>query len=343
MTITSGIDFPNLRDLIVDPIELLKAKTPEDYLALRNDVIAIIQGGVAPSGSIGNIPINTGAWTLPLSVTPYAQEFVSMTMERGVRSNAIYIRNSSPSGRLFVYSQGHGGAYIPYVGDTRTNAPDYYTAGTKALLEAVYAHGDDLMLLCMPLVGENFANSIELGLSNHNDFATYKPTHGSAVRWFTDPVSRAIDYAKSVRTYTEINAAGISGGGWTTVLTSAIDNRIKASYSIAGSTPLAFRRLRNIDLGDWEQSLAAELWANFDYLDLYLMAVAEPSRRAWHIHHQNDTCCFLGASIVGYAKDMSRYARENGFGKLRFRIDPIFVGHDVSEYDRTWILSDLYP
>ncbi len=340
MTISAGVDFPLLQDLITDPIERLKGVTPGDYLALRDDVIAIIQGGVAPAGSKAVTALNTGAWTLPLTNTPYAQDFVLMGMDGGVSSKAIYIRHATGNGRLFGYCQGHGGGYIPFFGDTRTNADYYYTAGTKALLEAVYAHGDDLLLFCPPGVGENYSNFVTLGLTNHNDFATFKPSHGSPIRWFTDPISRGIDHAQSVRSYTDISIAGISGGGYTALLAAAIDNRIKLAYSIAGWLPLY---LRHTDLGDWEQWQATELWSQFEYLDLLLMNVAESDRRSSHLYHQHDTCCFEAASIIPFAKDMRRYARENGFGKVQFAIDPIFVGHDVSDFDRQWILSDLYP
>ena len=45
---------------------------------------------------------------------------------------------------------------------------------------------------------------------------------------------------------------GLSGGGWTTVLFSAIDERTSQSYSVAGSFPM-FMRSDSKNIGDYEQ------------------------------------------------------------------------------------------
>ena len=46
---------------------------------------------------------------------------------------------------------------------------------------------------------------------------------------------------------------GLSGGGWTTNLLSAIDDRIRYSFSVAGSMPIYYRL--EASMGDIEQFL----------------------------------------------------------------------------------------
>eukprot|EP01043_Picozoa_sp_COSAG02_P103688 COSAG02_NODE_39697_length_414_cov_0.596825_2_plen_47_part_01 len=45
----------------------------------------------------------------------------------------------------------------------------------------------------------------------------------------------AVNYAKNVLRYKHIVMVGISGGGWTTTVSAAIDPRIELSMPIAGS------------------------------------------------------------------------------------------------------------
>ena len=54
--------------------------------------------------------------------------------------------------------------------------------------------------------------------------------------------------------------AGLSGGGWTTTIASALDPRIVLSFPVAGSVPFAMRDEHPgdpyHDLGDFEQERA---------------------------------------------------------------------------------------
>jgi hypothetical protein len=62
---------------------------------------------------------------------------------------------------------------------------------------------------------------------------------------------------------------GISGGGWTTVLFSAIDDKISQNYSVVGSFPM-FMRSDAKNIGDYEQMIP-ELYSIVNYLELYIM------------------------------------------------------------------------
>ena len=86
--------------------------------------------------------------------------------------------------------------------------------------------------------------------------------------YFLDCTIRVINELYS--SYTEVNMIGFSGGGWTTCLMGAIDERITTSIIISGSLPEISTEEAGM-LKDWEQHLPG-LLSYVEYVDLYLMA-----------------------------------------------------------------------
>src|ERR1700743_1552081 len=104
---------------------------------------------------------------------------------------------------------------------------------------------------------------------------------------------------------------GLSGGGWTTTLVSAIDPRIEQSYAVAGSLPTKYRL--GGDIGDWEQT-HRDLLDIVDYSDLYLMGSAERNRKTHLIYNLDDGCCFKGRIASTFAEELKSFAAMNGYG-----------------------------
>jgi hypothetical protein len=65
---------------------------------------------------------------------------------------------------------------------------------------------------------------------------------------------------------------GLSGGGWTTTIYSAIDKRITQSFEVAGSIPIPYR-INFSDVGDREQNFD-EFYTSFNYSTLYTLAAS---------------------------------------------------------------------
>lgn len=87
---------------------------------------------------------------------------------------------------------------------------------------------------------------------------------------------------------TNVWMAGLSGGGWTTVLASALDQRIRRSCSVAGSVPLYMMSTGR----DWEQFLPG-IMPDYNYLDLYTLAAS--NGRHHQINIDNDP-------VTGFAR-----------------------------------------
>ena len=95
--------------------------------------------------------------------------------------------------------------------------------------------GYDVMELMMPLYGCNQA--FQYGNPfNHWWFEKYEKKGDHTLRYFIEPVALSVNYAKKMG-YKNIIMVGLSGGGWTTTLASALIPDIKLSIPIAGSTP----------------------------------------------------------------------------------------------------------
>jgi dienelactone hydrolase len=83
---------------------------------------------------------------------------------------------------------------------------------------------------------------------------------------------------------------GLSGGGWQTILLSALDERVRVSVPVAGFSSIRTRVEVKAygDLGDVEQS-ATDLYDGRDYT--YLAALMAP-RPTLMIYNAEDDCCF---------------------------------------------------
>lgn len=101
--------------------------------------------------------------------------------------------------------------------------------------------GYDVFNLHMPTFQVN-APSPASGLQpcDHYQFAPLLAAGVPVFRFFLEPVVRAINYATEVLGYERIVMAGLSGGGWSTVMSAAIDPRISLSMPVAGSMPCDF-------------------------------------------------------------------------------------------------------
>ncbi|MBI5092022.1 MAG: acetylxylan esterase [Candidatus Hydrogenedentes bacterium] len=122
---------------------------------------------------------------------------------------------------------------------------------------------------------------------------------------------------------------GLSGGGWQTILLSALDTRIKLAAPDAGYTGIA-ERARNIsNVGDIEQA-PPDFVATTDYAGLTALLAPRP---ALLLYNAQDDCCF-GAALARAAV----YEPVVGFYTL-FNKDGDFVFHTNEDpgnhnYDR---------
>jgi dienelactone hydrolase len=88
-----------------------------------------------------------------------------------------------------------------------------------------------------------------------------------------------------------IGMTGLSGGGWQTIVLSALDERVAVAIPVAGYSAMLSRIQYPNDIGDFEQS-ATDLFAEIDYSHLTAMRAPRPTLI---IHNADDDCCFRAA------------------------------------------------
>jgi hypothetical protein len=98
---------------------------------------------------------------------------------------------------------------------------------------------------------------------------------------------------------TRLGVTGLSGGGWQTIILSALDDRVIVSIPVAGYSALISRTERQADVGDIEQN-ATDLLVGQDYPHFTAMRAPRPTLL---MYNAEDDCCFRAALVKPYIFD----------------------------------------
>jgi hypothetical protein len=123
---------------------------------------------------------------------------------------------------------------------------------------------------------------------------------------------------------------GISGGGWTVSLYSAIDDRISQTYSVAGSLPIYLRSISE-NRGDYEQWLP-ELYQIANNLDLYIISSYGDDRKFVQIFNKYDSCCFAGDLYKSYENEIKKSILKLEKGYFEIYLDDTHKTHKISNF-----------
>jgi hypothetical protein len=228
-----------------------------------------------------------------------------------------------------LYHQGHNGDFI--IGYDTINM--------------LLKNGYNVIALSMPLLGMN--NKPELNLQkfgkfkfvNHDELTILNNDNFNSAKLFIEPIILILNYAEQFN-YNEISMLGISGGGWTTVLASAIDTRISKSFPVAGIYPLY---LVNNSPGSWgdDEQRQNEIYKIANYLDLYIMGAFGEDRKQTQIFNIYDKCCFSGHGYKTYEETIQKIVEQLGEGNFKVHGDDTHRDHKISEYALEIILNEL--
>jgi len=256
-------------------------------------------------------------------------------MDNGFSSTVYHFRSRLGNNRLIIYHQGHGG---------------HFNIGKDTIIFFI-EHGYDVLAFAMPLrdpnphpVVVNIPGFGDITIANHPDFHFMEILGISPIKYFLEPVGMGVNYVKENYDYDLIAMIGISGGGWTTTVYSALDSRIDKSYPVAGSLPMRYRNMENgtRHLGDYEQSVP-ELYSILNCTEQYFLG-AQGGRRQLQILNKYDPCCFQPPAnyqeeVVQQIKDELR--RRWDTGQFDLFIDDTHSSHMISPTALNVILQDL--
>jgi len=240
-----------------------------------------------------------------------------------------------PEGSLdkaIIYHQGHTGKFVNGI----------------STIQEFLNKGFDVIALSMPLKGLNrmpvinFPRFGKMKIVSHEQMSFLTPSAGHPVRFFLDPVIIVLNYLESLN-INQSMMIGISGGGWTTTLCAALDNRISKSFPVAGSLPfyLRSRDMHNKStFGDYEQYVP-EIYRIANYLDLYIMGAFGDSRKQLQILNEYDSCCFGGTGYTTYIDLIKSTIDGLGKGEFDVFLDSSHKEHKISDAALKIIFEDL--
>jgi len=244
-----------------------------------------------------------------------------LTVEMEYRINSVsylFIPEQSNE-KLILYHQGHGGDFL--LG--------------KDTIQFFLDRNFTVLAMAMPLLGMNNQPVVEIDglgemkLISHKKLRLLEANNFNPMKLFLEPIQINLNFLDKEYNFKQYSMIGLSGGGWTTVVYSAIDERISDSFSVGGSIPF-YLRVDSRDMGDYEQT-NIELYKNANYLELYVLSAYGDGRQHIQIFNKNDPCCFSGDGSETYEFVIKDRISQLGKGDFQIFIDDSHKEHKISE------------
>ena len=197
----------------------------------------------------------------------------------------------------------------------------------------------------MPLMGPNSRPLLDLPrigrfrLTEHEHLDLLDPAQGDPIGYFIEPAVRVVNHLAP--RYRRIAMMGYSGGGWSAMMTAALDERVSSSFVIASVYPYF---LSSGSLEDWShfESGDPDLYARTaTHLELLTMAAAGPGRQTVQILNRFDPCCYAGRRSETYAPAVRQAVRRLGGGEFRAFVDESERAHTISRWAMDLVLARL--
>ncbi len=254
---------------------------------------------------------------------------LTVRMEHGINSISYLFIPEQSNGKLILYHQGHSGDFI-----LGKNTIQFFLDRNFTVLAST-----------MPLVGMNNQPIVEIDglakikLISHDQLGLLKANNFNPMRLFLNPIQINLTFLDKQYDFKRYSMIGLSGGGWTTVIYSAIDERISDSFSVAGSMPF-YLRVDERDIGDYEQT-NIDLYQTVNYLELYTLSAFGDGRKHIQIFNKNDPCCFSGNGYETYEFIIKDRISELGKGNFQIFIDDTHSEHKISDTTLEYIVKNI--
>ena len=253
---------------------------------------------------------------------------LTVEMEYDINSISYLFIPEKSNEKLILYHQGHGGDFI--LG--------------KDTIQFFLNRNFTVLASTMPLVGMNNQPVVEMDglgqikLISHDQLRLLEANNFNPMKIFLDPIRINLNFIEMEYDFKQYSMIGISGGGWTAVVYSAIDERISDSFSVAGSMPF-YLRVNDRDIGDYVQT-NIDLYEVTNYLELYVLS-AYGEKKHIQIFNKNDPCCFSGNGYETYEFVIKDKISQLGNGNFQIFIDDTHNEHKISDTTLEYIVKNI--
>ncbi|HMD85673.1 MAG TPA: dienelactone hydrolase family protein [Terriglobia bacterium] len=137
---------------------------------------------------------------------------------------------------------------------------------------------------------------------NAHDYGAHLDLVGSnALGLFYLAMRRGLDYLAELPQVdpSRLGVTGLSGGGWQTIVLSALDPRVAVMVEVAGFGSLESNITHPVDTDEVEET-PTDFLAGEDYTDLVALRAPRPTLL---IHNGEDDCCFRAMLVKPYIFD----------------------------------------
>ena len=254
---------------------------------------------------------------------------LTVEMEYGINSISYLFIPEQSNEKLILYHQGHGGDFL--LG--------------KSTIQFFLDRNFTVFAMAMPLLGMNNQPVVEIDglgemkLTSHKKLRLLEANNFNPMKLFLDPIQVNLNFLAKEYNFKRYSMIGLSGGGWTTVVYSAIDERISDSFSVGGSIPF-YLRVDSRDMGDYEQT-NIELYKNVNYLELYVLGAYGDGRQHIQIFNKNDPCCFSGNGYDTYESVVKDRILQLGKGDFQIFEDDTHYEHKISYITLEQIVKNI--
>ena len=254
---------------------------------------------------------------------------LTIEMEYGINSISYLFIPEKSNEKLILYHQGHGGDFI-----LGKNTIQFFLDRNFTVLAST-----------MPLVGMNNQPIVEIDgfgkikLISHEQLKFLEANNFNPMRLFLDPIQINLTFLDKEYDFVQYSMVGLSGGGWITVVYSAIDERISNSFSVAGSMPF-YLKVDERDIGDYEQT-NIDLYRNVNYLELYILSASGDGRKHVQIFNKNDPCCYPGNGYETYEFVIKDKISQLGQGNFQIFVDNTHNEHKISDVALDYIVKNI--
>ena len=253
---------------------------------------------------------------------------VEYVMDFGINSISYLFIPIEGNNKIIFYHQGHDGHFFE----------------GKKTIEFFLNEGYTVQAFSMPLLGLNDQPIVEnefgpIILRSHDHLKYIASDNLNPVKFFFEPLLASTNYLKENYNFEQYSIIGISGGAWTAMYYSTIDERINHTYAVAGPYPL-FLRSNYEQIGDYETELP-DLISTVNELETYVISSYGKDRKFVQIFNKYDSCCFGGDYAKTYETNIHRKISKLGSGQYELFIDETHNQHIISDHALDIISSSL--